>query len=178
LELSVKENPYNDRNMHYLGREYMYYGKYNEAIDTLIKHLHLESATWKDERCASMRFIARSYKNLKRYDEARMWLDKAILEAPYLRDPYMEYALLEYELNNLPKVKELCLEALKIKYHPKTYINEVFSFNETIYDLLSLCYYEEKNYELSLENINKALEINQNDERLINNKKIIESMIS
>lgn len=27
--------------MHYLGREYMYYGKYNKAIDTLIKHLKL-----------------------------------------------------------------------------------------------------------------------------------------
>ena len=50
LELSVKENPDNDRNMHYLGREYMYYGKWNESIDTLIKHLSLPSATWKDER--------------------------------------------------------------------------------------------------------------------------------
>ena len=29
LELSVKENPEDDRNMHYLGREYMYYGKWN-----------------------------------------------------------------------------------------------------------------------------------------------------
>ena len=35
LELAIKENPENDRNMHYLGREYMYYGKYEEAITTL-----------------------------------------------------------------------------------------------------------------------------------------------
>ena len=70
LELSVKESPNNDRNMHYLGREYMYYGRWNECIDTLINHLNLPSATWKDERSASMRFIARSYINLKRYDEA------------------------------------------------------------------------------------------------------------
>ena len=41
LELSVKESPEDDRNMHYLGREYMYYGKWNESIDTLIKHLKL-----------------------------------------------------------------------------------------------------------------------------------------
>ena len=39
LELSVKEDPEDDRNMHYLGREYMYHQKYNEAIDTLIRHL-------------------------------------------------------------------------------------------------------------------------------------------
>ena len=98
LELSVLENPTDDRNMHYLGREYMYYGKWNECIDTLIKHLSLDSATWKDERAASMRFIARSYQELKKYDEARMWLNKAIDEAPYLRDAYVEMAMLEYKL--------------------------------------------------------------------------------
>ena len=136
LELSVKESPNNDRNMHYLGREYMYYGRWNECIDTLINHLNLPSATWKDERSASMRFIARSYINLKRYDEARMWLDKAIREAPYLRDPYVERALLEYQLSNYKEVEKYAKEALKIRKHEKTYINEPFSWNHTIYDLL------------------------------------------
>ena len=57
LELSVQEDPNDDRNMHYLGREYMYYKQYQKCIDTLEKHLKLKSATWKDERSASMRFI-------------------------------------------------------------------------------------------------------------------------
>lgn len=72
LELSVKECREYDRNVHYLGREYMYYKMWNKAIDTLIYHLSLKSATWKDERGASMRFIARCYKNLNRYEEAIM----------------------------------------------------------------------------------------------------------
>lgn len=177
LEMSVKENPLDDRNMHYLGREYMYYGKYNECIDTLIKHLNLKSATWKDERCASMRFIARCYKNLKRYDEAKMWLDKAIEEAPYLRDPFMEKALLEYELNNWDEIIKLCNEALKIKEHPKTYINESFSFGSTPYDLLSISYYNINEFEKALENIEKAILIEPNNERFINNKKIIKAQI-
>ena len=174
LELSVKENPDNDRNMHYLGREYMFHGKYNEAIDMLIKHLNLKSATWKDERCASMRFIARCYKYLKRYDEAKMWLDKAINEAPYLRDPYVERAILEYELNNFEDVKKYCLLALEIKNHTKTYINEPFSWNYTIYDLLSISEFYLGNIESSLKWINKAIEIEPNNKRLINNKKIIQ----
>ena len=78
LELAVKEDPRNDRNMHYLGREYMYYGKYEDAISTLERHLSLESATWKDERCASMRFIARCYMKLNRPREAIMWSNLAI----------------------------------------------------------------------------------------------------
>lgn len=89
LELSVKEDSTDDRNMHYLGREYMFYNRNNEAIDTLIKHLKLPKATWKDERAASMRFIGRCYQRMNRYDEAIMWYKKAIKEAPYLRDGYV-----------------------------------------------------------------------------------------
>lgn len=175
LELSVKENPNDDRNMHYLGREYMYYEKWNECIDTLIKHLNLPTALWKDERCASMRFIARSYKNLNRIEEARMWLKKAINETPYLRDPWVELGFLEYENNNFNEAIFYLEEALKIKTHEKTYINEIFTWNETPYDVLAICYFNISNFKKSLENINLALAINPNDDRLIKNKKIIEN---
>ena len=177
LELSIKENPEDDRNMHYLGREYMYYKRWNESIDTLIKHLNLKTATWKDERCASMRFIARCYTNLKRYEEAKMWLDKAIKEAPHLRDPYVERALLEYQLENWVMVEKYCREALKIKTNKKSYINEPFSWNHTIYDLLSLSYYYQGNYKLSKLYVNKALKISPKNKRLQENKKIIEQKL-
>lgn len=173
LELSVKENPTDDRNMHYLGREYMYYGKWNECIDTLIKHLNLPSATWKDERAASMRFIARSYKNLNRFDESRMWLDKAINEAPYLRDAYVERALLEYQLENFAEVERYSLAALKITNHVKSYINETFSWDHTVYDLLSISTYYQGKLKESLVYVKKALEISPNNERLLKNKEII-----
>lgn len=178
LELSVKENPEDDRNVHYLGREYMYYGKWNECIDTLIKHLNLPTATWKDERCASMRFIARAYQNLNRFEEARMWLDKAMKEAPYLRDPFVERAILEYRLENWKDVIYYSNLALKIKTHPKTYINEVFSFNETIYDILSIAYFNLGNYKESLKNVNIALQKAPDNQRLQENKKIIEKWAS
>lgn len=177
LELSVQENPEDDRNMHYLGREYMYYGKWNECIDTLIKHLNLKSAVWKDERSASMRFIARSYIALKRYDEARMWLDKAVAESPYLRDPYVERALLEYKLENYEDVIKYCKQALNIKSHAKTYINEVFSWNYTIYDLLSIAYYYTGNTKLALKNVEIALKMEPNDERIKKNQVIIKKKI-
>ena len=178
LELSVKENPNDDRNMHYLGREYMFYGKWNESIDILIKHLNMKNATWKDERCASMRFISRCYTNLNRYDEARMWLDKAIKEAPYLRDSFVERALLEYRLNNFDEVIKYCLEALKLQKNTKSYINEVFSYDYTIYDLLSIAYFYKNEFDLALKNVNIALKLSPDDERLKNNKKIIEKALN
>ena len=173
LELSIQESPEDDRNMHYLGREYMYYGKWNESIDTLIKHLSLKSATWKDERCASMRFIARCYTNLNRFEEARMWLNKAIEESPYLRDPYIEMALLEYKFSNWEKVEYYCNKALEIKTHAKSYINEPFSWDHTPYDLLSLSYFYRRKYNLALETVNLAFKKNPSDPRLLKNKQLI-----
>ena len=173
LELAVKEDPRNDRNMHYLGREYMYYGKYEEAISTLERHLSLESATWKDERCASMRFIARCYMKLNRPREAIMWSNLAIKESPYLRDAYMEKALITYELKKFKETEKLCREALKIKKHPKTYINEVFTTDLNIYDILSVvCFYNGK-YQSSLRYVKMALELDKDNERLLSNKKLI-----
>lgn len=177
LELSVKEDPSDDRNMHYLGREYMYYGKWNEAIDTLKKHLKLEKATWKDERCASMRFIGRCYEELNEIEKAREWLNKAIIEAPYLRDPYAELLVLEYSNGNYKGAISLGEKALKINKNKKSYINEQFSNDDVIYDLLSICYYYEKDLNNSLYYINKALEIRPNDDRLKENKKIVEEEI-
>ena len=178
LELAVKEDPSNDRNMHYLGREYMYYGKYEEAISTLERHLSLESATWKDERCASMRFIARCYMKLNRPREALMWSNLAIKESPYLRDAYMEKALITYELKKFKETEKLCREALKIKKHPKTYINEVFTTDLNIYDILSVvCFYNGK-YRSSLRYVKLALELDKDNERLISNKRLIEEYIN
>lgn len=172
LELSVKEAPDDDRNMHYLGREYMYYERWEEAIKTLKRHLCLPSARWKDERCASMRFIGRCYKALKNYEEARAWYLLAIKEAPYLRDGYVEKALLEYELGNYLEAEKLCFLALEIKSHEKTYINEVFSWDQTIYDLLSICAYYLGRYAQAVYFVDIALTYLPNDERLLGNRKI------
>ena len=177
LELSISEDASDDRNMHYLGREYMYYGYWDKCIETLKKHLELPSATWRDERCASMRFIARAYENKGDIDSARKWLDKAMHEAPYLRDPFMERALLEYRQDKWDDVILYCLRALDIESHSKTYINESFSFDNTVYDLLSIAYFNIGNPSKALFYVDKAIDI-RSDERLLNNRRIFLDMLN
>lgn len=172
LELSVQEDPEDDRNMHYLGREYMYRGKWDEAITTLKRHLTLKKATWKDERSASMRFISRCYKNLNNYTEARNYLDQAIKETPCLRDPYVERAILEYELKNYSETEKYCLKALQIKTHEKTYINESFSWDNTIYDLLAISCYNLKKWNYAIYFNDLALQMDPTNERLLSNHKL------
>ncbi len=166
LELSVKEDPEDDRNMHYLGREYMYYQKWDDAISTLKKHLNLKKATWKDERCASMRFIARSYSGKNDIEKAKEWYRKAIGEAPYLRESYVELAYLYYLENNFEEAYNLLQQAFMIKEKSNSYINEQFAWNSFIYDLYSICAFNLKKYSEAVTNVKIALNLDPNNLRL------------
>lgn len=177
LELSVKEAPDDDRNMHYLGREYMFRGEWDKCINTLKHHLSMPKAQWKDERCASMRYIARSYLQKGNREEAKVWYYKSIAEAPYLREPYMDLANLLYEEKEWYGVLYFAQSAIKIKERPRTYICEAGAWGSSPYDLLSLGYYFTGDYEKALESVNKALDFSPSDERLLSNKKIMETAV-
>ena len=64
----------------------------------------------------------------------------------------------------------------KINNHPKTYINEVFSYDETLNDLLSIAYFNLGDYKNAIKNAKLALKINPNNERIKNNLKIFKSI--
>lgn len=177
LEMSVKEAPYDDRNMHYLGREYMFRGEWDKCINTLKHHLSMPKAQWKDERCASMRYIARSYLQKGNREEAKTWYYKSIAEAPYLREPYIDFANMMYEEKDWYGVIYFTQCALKIGERPRTYICEAGAWGSVPYDLLSLGYYYTEAYEKALESVNKALEFSPQDERLLSNKKIMEAAV-
>ncbi len=178
LEMSVKEDPEDDRNMHYLGREYMYHQRWNEAIDTLIRHLNLPSAKWDAERCASMRFIARSYMGLNRPKEAEMWYKEAIKEASYLRESYVELAQIYLDQKRYEEAYEELEYAFLIKDKAPIYINEAFAWNEYIYELMGLVCYNLKLYPKSLYYMQKALNLAPTNERIKNNCEIISKMIN
>ncbi len=173
LEQSVKENPNDDRNMHYLGREYMYVKRWNDCIDTLIKHIYMPSSHWNEEKSASMRYIARAYHALNRFDEAIMWFKKAIDLTPYLKEGYVELAFLYYELKDYMKSIEYAEKSLYITKPTDLYINESFAWNETPYEILSVCYFKVGKLEYAKINAKKALELSPNKENLKKNYEII-----
>ncbi len=173
LELAVEEDPEDDRNMHYLGREYMYQKRYYEAIDTFHHHLKMPNSKWLPERAASMRFMARCYKSLNKLEEAKLWFEKAILECSTVREGFVELGLLEYEENNYHRVIQLLKMALNIEKRNKIYINEHFCWDSTIYDVLSVCCYQLKNYEEAYGYVCKALKLDPKNKRIKTNKKLI-----
>lgn len=178
LELSVKEDAEDDRNMHYLGREYMYYKRWDDCIRTLKNHLNLKSATWKDERSASMRFIARSYYNLNEKELAKSWFLNAIQESPHLREGYVELGALLYSDEEYLKAYYYLRKALEIKEKSKSYINEQFAWNAYIYDLISMCAYKLGFYKEAYDYANIAVLLDSNNERLLTNLSIMQANVN
>lgn len=169
LELSVKENPKNDRNTHYLAREYMFNAQYDKAINMFKKHLKLKTATWKEERSASLRYIGDCYLYKNMSKKAKIYYEKAILENFDTRESYLSLAKLYYYKKDYLNCIFVLNNMLKINNKPLTYITNPDCWNEYPYDLLSFCYFNIGKYDLAINYIKKALEITPNNERLLNN---------
>lgn len=171
LELSIKEDPTSDRNVHYLGREYYFYKKYEKAIETLKHHLEMPTSVWGEERSASCRIIASCYENLKDYRNALKYYKLAIVESPNSREPYMELAKYSFRHKNYLNCITNILSALNIKERQLNYISQPDCWNFAIYDLLALSFYHLKNYDKAIYYGNIALKLNPNNERIKNNLK-------
>lgn len=174
LELAVEETPEDDRSVYYLGREYMYKGKWHKCIETLKKHLALPSATWHEERGASMRWIAKSYYKLKNIREAYNWYYRAIAEVPHMREPYVEFAQMGYEIGDWAMVFCMIEEAKKITKKSSVYVNQGYAWDHTPDDLGAISSYRLGMYEKSLAYAQAALKIAPNNQRLVNNLALIE----
>lgn len=177
LELAVKENPKDDRNMHYLGREYMYRQKWDRCIKTLKAHLKLDSAVWEDERAASMRYIAKSYGQLNDIKNAYKWHFKSIATAPHLREPYCDFASLLFKTGDYYGTIFMCDCALKIKERSLSYINEADSWGFLPYDLSAIAYYHLGEIDKAVEFSQKAISCLPNDKRLIENHNLYQKKL-
>ena len=166
LELSVRENPEDDRNMHYLGREYLFRGRWDDCIRTLNRHLSLPTATWADERCASMRFIARAYLGKGDGKSAERWFARAVAEAPHLREPYMEWAWMLYRRRDWEGALFLTGRALRITERTYSYITDGAVWGSLPWDIRSLALYHTGRTEEALIASEKALALSPGDERL------------
>ena len=164
LKQSVTEDPYNDRNAFYYGRELYFYGQYQEAAAELKRHLSLPTAQWAPERAASMRFIGKSLP-----DEAESWYKKAIDQCPGRREPWVDLAELYYERQDWGNCLESCKEALTIIEKPLEYLCEEKAWGYAPHDYAAIASYNLGLYSEAIEFAERAYSINPKDERLKNN---------
>lgn len=173
LELSARENPDDDRVAFWLGREYMYYKKYDSCIETLCRYLKMPSALWDEERCAAMRFIASCMQARGDTEGARLWLFKAVAECPSVREPYLQMARLGYLRNDWPLVFYMVHPALEIKEKSGSYLFEPETWGYALYDLGAIACYRLGLYRQSLDYAQEACRLQPDDARLKSNRELI-----
>lgn len=177
LELAVREDPDNDRNMHYLGREYLYYGRWEDCVATLRRHLAMPNAQWADERSASLRYIARAEEAMGHTQKAQQALLRACGEAPWLREPWLDLAQFCYRLEDFAGVLYACRQALTIQTRPVSYISEGDSWGPLPYDLAALASYYLGDLASAAAYGRQALTFAPGDTRLLENQRFYENQV-
>jgi tetratricopeptide (TPR) repeat protein len=166
LEQAVKEDLYDDRNAFYYARELFFYGRYEEATKEFKRHLELPRATWKPERAASMRYIAKMDDNFLVQEE---WLNKAVAEAPDRREAYVDLAKIYYENGKWEDCLKASENALAITNKPLEYLCEEFAWGFAPYDYAAISAYNLGKFEKAMQYGTKAVELNPKEQRLIVN---------
>ncbi len=173
LEISVQENPHNDRAMFWLGREYVYCGEYGRGIEVLKRHLTLPSARWREERSASMRLIAQCYEAQGNKNEVKSWLFRALGECPHVREPYLGLAQFGHRDKNWPLVYAMVEKGLSITHQGSSYLVEPESWGFALYDYGALSAYALGLYKKATHYALQAYQLNPTDQRLKFNLELI-----
>lgn len=173
LELSVREDPYDDRNAHYLGREYMFAGRYEDAIKMLTKHIQLPTAKWDVERAASMRYISKCYAELNNYDMAELWGFRACMEVNR-RENWYNLGKLYYTYSKWKSCEFAMTQCINIDNRALDYTSDPVCWGSDPYDILSVAAYNTGDYKMSLICAREANRLNPTDDRIKKNIELIE----
>lgn len=129
LEAAVHHTPYDRRMLRYLGREYLYHGRWQEALDVLSHHIVLE--TWDAERSASYRDMARCHLALNQSEKAEADLLLAIRSCPCQRESYIELAQLLLAQARYTEAEKAAAQALAIREPHPHYFNASWAWDGT-----------------------------------------------
>lgn len=164
LKVAVDEDPSDDRNTYYYARELFFAGLYKDAALEFRRHLNLPKATWKPERAASMRYLAKCEP-----DSAKKWLLAATLEDSSRREAWVELASLCYSQQDWFGCYDAANAALDIEDKPLDYLCEEFAWGALPWDLLAIAAYNLGWVDEAIEYTEEALEFEPENARLIGN---------
>lgn len=160
LKLAVEEEPNDDRNQFYLGREYFY----QNDRDMAVKHLTLATmlSKWPPEKAAAYRMMYRMNGNPTS-------LYRALQEDPCRRETLVALAQHYHNTGNWPACRQFAETAIDIRTKPLDYLCEPDAWGWLPYDLAALaCWHLGDHPTARLYGL-RAIELNPGDPRLQQN---------
>lgn len=172
LELAVAEDPEDDRNSHYLAREYFFHGMFDKAAAEFKRHLSLPRSAWAPERSASMRYLAKCEPH---HREA--WLLRAAAECPERREAWVDLAFVYYQRQDWLACLAACRRALTIREKPLEYLCDAVAWGSVPHDLASVSAFHLGMHGEALRYGTEALALAPDDERLKANVGLYQSAV-
>lgn len=166
LKLAVQEEPNDDRNQFYLGREYFYRGDRDNATRHLLMATMLSK--WPPE-------ISAAYRMLYKINGNVVNLYRALEVDPCRRENLVELARHYYYQEQWKPCLQFCIAALGVTDKPLDYLCEPDAWGGLPYDLGAIAAYHLGHMETARTYGYLALSYNQNDERLRANIEFYES---
>jgi tetratricopeptide (TPR) repeat protein len=173
LQLSVREDPFNDRNSHYYGRELYFRERYQDAVLEFRRHLSLPTALWLPERAASLRYMGKCNESLKDNSAAYNCYMLATLEDPQSREAYVDLASFLLRQQEWCGVVHFSMKASNLPADHTTYIAERYAREEGPYDLTAVALFNLGQKQVALDFAKKALAFNPRDPRLQENVRVM-----
>ena len=174
LEVGVKEDPHCVRNAFYYARELSFSRRYAEAIDALKRYLLMPDAIWNHERAYAMRFIAEAYEALNDLASAHYWHRQACAEMPSAREPWTYLALFCMKRELWAECYSAISYALSIENRELLYTSDPKCWAGFPHDIASVAAWNLGLKEEAILHINKALQYDPHEPRLVANKKLME----
>jgi glycosyltransferase involved in cell wall biosynthesis len=134
LRKAAQESPHDDRIAHYYARELFFRGEWEASRKEFMRHLSLPTATWRDERAQSYRYLA------KMDYEPERWLLMAAAEAPHRREPWVDLATLYRTQHRFDDARSMVQRALSIPASMRTnaYLSESSAWDDESIKKLAL----------------------------------------
>lgn len=164
LELAVAEDPEDDRNAHYLAREYFFNGMMRKAEFEFKRHLSLPKATWGPERAQSCRYLYKITGDAS-------WLRTAVYEAPDRREAWVDLAQHYYEHKAWSECLSAAIGALRITQRPLEYLTEAEAWGPLPHDLAAIAAYNMGYFHEARYHGMEAIKLSPYDDRLTTNYK-------
>jgi tetratricopeptide (TPR) repeat protein len=174
LEAAVRESPHDPRLSHYLGREYTYHGRHEDALRELQRSLSLSANTWHSQRAEACRLIGQSLDALRRFDESPRWYWRAVGERPDQREPWVDLASALYHRGDYEGGYYAATRALQIGEPAPDYFSEPAAWGALPHDLLANCAWHVGRIRLACEHARRAADLSPTDARLRSNVEFLE----
>lgn len=168
LRLTARERPEEGRAALYLGRELYFHKLFDEARAVLLAYLE-RPGQWRPERAYAMSILA----ELSQGAERENWLYRGAFEAPEHRRCLYQLALDACRRQEWPELLALCEAMGRISARPQTYVEEPEAWGAGYHDLWALALWYTGRAEEARAAVRRALELRPEDERLINNLRLM-----